>query len=113
MLSLYVHIPFCRERCLYCDFFLVTRRDHVDRFFDALAKETRARAELIRGRKIKAIHFGGGTPSIVPVSLISGWLEQVAGIADLAPEAEITVKHTPKISTSRRLMPCVPQGSTA
>ena len=96
MLSLYVHIPFCRERCLYCDFFLVTRRDHVDRFFGALSKETRARAELIHGRKIKAIHFGGGTPSVVPVSFISGWLEQVADIADLAPEAEITLEANPE-----------------
>ncbi|HWR00841.1 MAG TPA: radical SAM family heme chaperone HemW [Chlorobaculum sp.] len=96
MLSLYVHIPFCRERCLYCDFFLVTRRDHVGRFFEALAEETCAKAELIRGRKIKAIHFGGGTPSVVPFALIAGWLGQVAGIADLAPDTEITLEANPE-----------------
>ena len=96
MLSLYVHIPFCRERCLYCDFFLVTRQDYVDRFFEALAEETSAKEELVRGRKVNAVHFGGGTPSIVPVSFISGWLEQVAGIANISPKAEITLEANPE-----------------
>jgi oxygen-independent coproporphyrinogen-3 oxidase len=103
MLSLYVHIPFCRERCLYCDFFLVTRRDHVDRFFEALAEETSAKEELVRGRKVNAVHFGGGTPSIVPVSFISGWLEQVAGIADLSADAEITLEANPEDLDARSL----------
>ena len=96
MLSLYVHIPFCRERCLYCDFFLVTRKEHMDAFFEALGEETRAKAELIRGRRIKAIHFGGGTPSFAPVALISGWLSQVAGRASIDPDAEITLEANPE-----------------
>ena len=96
MLSLYVHIPFCRERCLYCDFFLVTRKEHMGPFFKALGEETRAKAELLRGRRIKAIHFGGGTPSIAPVTLISDWLSQVAGLASLDPDAEITLEANPE-----------------
>ncbi|NTU57300.1 MAG: radical SAM family heme chaperone HemW [Chlorobiaceae bacterium] len=96
MLSLYVHIPFCRERCLYCDFFLVTRSDYVGRFFEALAEETRSKSQLFHGQTIKAVHFGGGTPSFVPVSCISGWLEQVAGIANLAPDVEITLEANPE-----------------
>ena len=96
MLSLYVHIPFCRERCHYCDFFLVARQEYVGRFFDALAEETRSKASLLEGRRIKAIHFGGGTPSIVPVSLISGWLSQVSGLARLEPDAEITLEANPE-----------------
>lgn len=96
MLSLYVHIPFCRERCLYCDFFLVSRLDHVERFFEALAEETRAKAGLLQGERIGAIHFGGGTPSLVPVSLISGWLNQVAGIASMEAGAEITLEANPE-----------------
>jgi oxygen-independent coproporphyrinogen-3 oxidase len=96
MLSLYLHIPFCRERCLYCDFFLVTRKEHVGRFFDALAEETRSKAELLKGKRINAIHFGGGTPSIVPVSLLSGWLSQVAGLASMEPDVEITLEANPE-----------------
>ena len=96
MLSLYLHIPFCRQRCLYCDFFLVTRLDYVDRFFKALAEETRAKSELLKGREIKAIHLGGGTPSIVPVSDISEWLAQVSGIANIRPDTEITLEANPE-----------------
>jgi oxygen-independent coproporphyrinogen-3 oxidase len=96
MTSLYVHIPFCRERCLYCDFFLVTRSEYIDSFFEALAVETMAKAPILKGRKINAVHFGGGTPSIVPVSFISGWLSQVSGIADLLPDAEITLEANPE-----------------
>jgi oxygen-independent coproporphyrinogen III oxidase len=96
MFSLYVHIPFCRARCRYCDFFLVTRQEHIGRFFDALADETRSKADLLRGRRVDAIHFGGGTPSLVPVSMISGWLSQLAGIAALEPGAEITLEANPE-----------------
>ncbi len=70
MLSLYVHIPFCKTRCSYCDFYLVTRTDHIDAFFKALSLETRSRSSELKGRTISAIHFGGGTPSLVPVGYI-------------------------------------------
>ncbi|NTU93721.1 MAG: radical SAM family heme chaperone HemW [Chlorobiaceae bacterium] len=103
MLSLYVHIPFCRERCRYCDFFLVTRLDHVDRFFTALAEETRSKAELLKGERIGAIHFGGGTPSLVPVWRLSGWLSQVAGIAGMDDETEITLEANPEDIDNTRL----------
>ena len=96
MLSLYIHIPFCRERCLYCDFFLLTRKEYIGSFFAALAEETRSKASLLRGERIGAIHFGGGTPSIAPVPLISGWLSQVAGIAALDRDAEITLEANPE-----------------
>lgn len=96
MLSLYVHIPFCREHCLYCDFFLVTRQEYVGRFFEALSVETRSKAALFEGQRIKAIHFGGGTPSNVPVSLVSGWLAQISGLACIEPDAEITFEANPE-----------------
>jgi oxygen-independent coproporphyrinogen-3 oxidase len=96
MLSLYVHIPFCRERCSYCDFFLVTKPGFVERFFEALDVETVSKAGLLAGRTIGAIHFGGGTPSLVPVSHIAGWLSQVAGLAGLSAETEVTLEANPE-----------------
>ncbi len=96
MFSLYVHIPFCRERCPYCDFFLITRSGFEERFFEALAIETTSKAPLLVGRTIEAIHFGGGTPSLVSVSHIARWLEQVAGLAHLSAEAEITLEANPE-----------------
>ncbi len=103
MLSLYVHIPFCRERCPYCDFFLVTRLEHVEPYFHALCRETAAKAPFMEGQRIRAIHFGGGTPSLVPVSMISGWLVQVARLVRFEPDLEITLEANPEDLNQARL----------
>jgi oxygen-independent coproporphyrinogen-3 oxidase len=104
MFSLYVHIPFCRQRCPYCDFFLVTRTGFTERFFEALACETRSKAPFLEGRHIDAIHFGGGTPSLVPVWHISDWLTQVAGMAVLSADTEITLEANPEDIDDERLL---------
>jgi oxygen-independent coproporphyrinogen-3 oxidase len=96
MICLYVHIPFCRERCPYCDFFLVTKPGFTERFFEALAVETVSKASLIEGQAIKAIHFGGGTPSLVSPSFIDAWLSQVSGFARISAETEITLEANPE-----------------
>ncbi|NTW54933.1 MAG: radical SAM family heme chaperone HemW [Chlorobaculum sp.] len=96
MICLYVHIPFCRERCPYCDFFLVTKAGFVERFFEALAVETASKASLFAGQSIKAIHFGGGTPSLVSPSFIAAWLSQVSGLAEISAETEITLEANPE-----------------
>lgn len=103
MICLYVHIPFCRERCPYCDFFLVTKAGFVERFFEALAVETASKAPLFAGRSIKAIHFGGGTPSLVPPSFIESWLSQVSSIARISSDTEITLEANPEDLTSESL----------
>jgi oxygen-independent coproporphyrinogen-3 oxidase len=96
MICLYLHIPFCRERCPYCDFFLVTKPGFVERFFEALAVETASKAWLFAGQTVKAIHFGGGTPSLVSPTFIDAWLSQVSGIARISSETEITLEANPE-----------------
>ncbi|NTV92668.1 MAG: radical SAM family heme chaperone HemW [Chlorobiaceae bacterium] len=96
MLSLYVHIPFCRTRCVYCDFYLVTRQDLLEPFFQALLVETEARLSRFKGRSVKAIHFGGGTPSLFPVSYLSRWLELVHACCTFTPDVEITLEANPE-----------------
>jgi oxygen-independent coproporphyrinogen III oxidase len=96
MLSLYVHIPFCRSRCSYCDFFLVTRPEHRDGFFSALSRETELRREQLEGRTIGAIHFGGGTPSLVPLSFIAAWLAQVSTLCSFSDGLEIAFEANPE-----------------
>ncbi|MGC8773974.1 MAG: radical SAM family heme chaperone HemW [Chlorobaculum sp.] len=96
MICLYVHIPFCRERCSYCDFFLVTKPGFVERFFEALAVETASKISLIKGQTIKAIHFGGGTPSLVSPTFIDAWLSQVSGLVRISAETEITLEANPE-----------------
>ncbi|MEI7788909.1 MAG: radical SAM family heme chaperone HemW [Chlorobiaceae bacterium] len=96
MLSLYVHIPFCKSRCSYCDFYLVTRPDHIGEFFKALSLETVARSSRLKGRTIGAIHFGGGTPSMVPVHYLAGWIEEIAALCTLSPDIEIALEANPE-----------------
>ncbi len=96
MLHCYVHIPFCRTRCPYCDFFLVTRDDLQDRFFSALREETLARSDELAGRTIRSVHFGGGTPSLAPAGRLGEWLETLAGRAVLPADAEITLEANPE-----------------
>lgn len=96
MLSLYVHIPFCRSRCSYCDFFLVTRLDHIERFFRALTRETEARRSQLEGRTVGAIHFGGGTPSLVPLQYISAWLGQLSRFCSFSGDVEIAFEANPE-----------------
>lgn len=95
-LHCYVHIPFCRERCNYCDFFLVTRQDLQKGFFAALARETSQRLAAFDGSTIHSIHFGGGTPSLVPVSCLEEWLETLSRYVSLSGDAEITIEANPE-----------------
>ncbi|MDT9545869.1 MAG: radical SAM family heme chaperone HemW [Chlorobium phaeovibrioides] len=96
MLSLYVHIPFCRKRCSYCDFYLVAGTLRMEDFFEALRSETASRASLLKGETIGAIHFGGGTPSMASPSLLGSWLEQVASLGSFAPDIEIALEANPE-----------------
>ena len=98
----YLHIPFCRQRCNYCDFFLVTRQDLQERFFHALDEETILRTAPYRDRKVKTVHVGGGTPSLVPSSYLGGWLETLDKHLSLDDTAEITLEANPEDITPEK-----------
>ena len=67
MVSLYIHIPFCRSRCIYCGFYSTTALDLRQRYVDALCREMEIRGEKleVRGERIdiETVYIGGGTPS--------------------------------------------------
>ena len=96
MLTLYLHIPFCKARCSYCDFYLVTGTEHIDAFFSALSLETASRSADLKGRTVGAIHIGGGTPSMVPVHYLAGWLEHIASLCSFTPDIEIALEANPE-----------------
>ncbi len=96
MLTLYLHIPFCKARCTYCDFYLVTGKERIDAFFSALSLETASRLADLKGRTVGAIHFGGGTPSMVPVHYLAGWLEGIAALCNFSSDIEIALEANPE-----------------
>ena len=63
MAGIYLHIPFCKTRCVYCDFFSTTQSEWKESYINALCKELEMRKNYLKGEKIETIYFGGGTPS--------------------------------------------------
>jgi oxygen-independent coproporphyrinogen-3 oxidase len=94
-LSLYLHIPFCRHRCAYCDFNTYTSLDDLkDQYADALCREILHAAGQEK-RPVHTIFFGGGTPSLMSPQALEKILSAVHDGFDLSPTAEITLEANP------------------
>ncbi len=91
MAGLYIHIPFCRSKCIYCDFFSSARTVMTGRFIDALISELRTRAGAFKG-KISTIYVGGGTPSTLPYDVLQRLLLALGGF----DVSEFTVEVNPE-----------------
>lgn len=62
MAGIYLHIPFCKTRCIYCDFYSTTRSELKARYIQALCQELEMRKAYLKGERIETVYFGGGTP---------------------------------------------------
>lgn len=90
--GLYIHIPFCRSRCPYCDFAFVVRKSHLAaRYARAVVREFHAR--LPESPEFDTLYFGGGTPSAVPVETLGHILNAVR--TEVASDAEVTAEANP------------------
>lgn len=95
-LGLYVHIPFCKSKCLYCDFnSFAGKEDTIAEYFCTLKQEIKAWGEKLKGRTFDTIYFGGGTPSYVGAELLSQVIEELYGSFDISKDCEITVECNP------------------
>ena len=95
-LGLYLHIPFCRARCSYCDFNTSSHLKHLQEpYFSALATESSRLAASWRGRTVETIYIGGGTPTSVPPKLLLDLLDVVFTHWTVASDAEVTVEANP------------------
>ena len=93
MKRIYLHIPFCRSRCAYCDFYSTTDLDRRERYVEALLKEWQLRCNEIEG-PIATVYFGGGTPSLLSAQTIERILKAL--LQDETPrEREITLEANP------------------
>ncbi len=103
--SLYLHIPFCRHRCAYCDFNTYAGQEHnIPRYMGALCHEMELVSAAAGERvPVHTIFFGGGTPSLLPAQDVAGILEQAARCFDLQPGAEITLEANPGTVTLEHL----------
>ena len=95
MAGIYIHIPFCKQKCHYCNFFSVTTLNRKDAFMKALLKEIEMRKDYLQGEKINTIYLGGGTPSLLDISDITLIFEHLSKYFTLGPQAEITLEANP------------------
>jgi len=91
--GLYFHIPFCKHKCPYCDFYSVTQLDRLPVFLAALQREIRLRAAPALA--VDTVYFGGGTPSLCPPEAVAELLALVRTLFYLRADAEITLEANP------------------
>ncbi len=106
-LSIYVHIPFCARKCLYCDFLSFNAGiDVIESYFNALGKEIALWADKFKDKEYEVISvfFGGGTPSFVDAGYIAGILELIKDKFIVMEDAEITIEANPASAMYEKLL---------
>lgn len=96
MAGLYIHIPFCRQACTYCNFHFSTQLDSKSNLIDAIAKEISLRKDYCSTNKIKTIYFGGGTPSLLDSSELEILNQAFQSHFDLSELEEMTIELNPE-----------------
>ncbi len=95
MAGIYLHIPFCRQQCYYCDFYRVVSHGDNSLFIDALKKELILRKDYLAGSNVSTIYFGGGTPSVLKAEETASVLDHIRNLFRVDSEAEITLEVNP------------------
>jgi oxygen-independent coproporphyrinogen-3 oxidase len=104
-LGIYIHVPFCRSKCAYCDFYSLPCKDDklMDGYLDAICTHIREAGNLAPGYLVDTVYFGGGTPSFFGAEGLASILTAVRRSFDVSPMAEITFEANPD-SVSPRLL---------
>lgn len=95
MAGIYIHIPFCRKRCHYCDFFKSTDLSQKARLLAGLIQELKSRASELSSEEINTIYLGGGTPSVLLIDELKEILDTIHEHYRVGPDAEITLEANP------------------
>ncbi|WP_338410222.1 radical SAM family heme chaperone HemW [uncultured Flavobacterium sp.] len=104
MSGIYIHIPFCKQACHYCDFHFSTSLKKKDEMILALAKEIALRKNEAENEAIETIYFGGGTPSILSIEDIKLLIDEVYKNYNVVENPEITVEANPDDLTEERII---------
>ena len=110
MAGIYIHIPFCKQRCNYCAFYSTTLYNIRERYVDALCKEIAMRKEYAANAPIETIYFGGGTPSTLTLEQLQRICDTIYDVHSVSPTAEVTIECnpddlTPEFLTQLRRLP--------
>ena len=95
MAGIYLHIPFCKTRCIYCDFYSTTRSELKSRYVQALCRELEMRKGYLKGENIETVYFGGGTPSQLEEGDFRQLFETIQKCYGMESCREITLEANP------------------
>ncbi len=103
MAGIYLHIPFCRKRCHYCDFYKTTVTGKIPQFLEALHREMGLQTGYLDGEPLKTIYMGGGTPSLLEKDDTEALIGDIRRVFRVEPDAEITLEANPDDITPSKL----------
>lgn len=103
MTSLYVHIPFCERKCLYCDFYSVEKSELMEDFLGALTREITLLRTETGQVTFETLFFGGGTPSLLAPRQLESILTRLHAAFRIAPDAEVALETNPGTVTEEKL----------
>jgi oxygen-independent coproporphyrinogen-3 oxidase len=95
MAGIYIHIPFCKKACTYCDFHFSTSMKYMDEMVDAICAELILKKERLAGAQVGSIYFGGGTPSVLTAAALHKIFNTITQHFTVAHDAEITLEANP------------------
>jgi oxygen-independent coproporphyrinogen-3 oxidase len=104
MAGIYIHIPFCKQACFYCDFHFSTSLKKKEEMLVSLVKEIKLRKEELKGAIIETIYFGGGTPSVLSTEEIRGLIAAVYLNFEVIENPEITLEANPDDLSEEKLI---------
>jgi oxygen-independent coproporphyrinogen-3 oxidase len=95
MAGLYLHIPFCKQACYYCDFHFSVNTSIKADLVRAIIKELEMQAHYLAGEPLDTLYFGGGTPSLLTDAELNAILNEIGKRYSVSPDPEITLEANP------------------
>ncbi len=102
-MGLYIHIPFCKQACHYCNFHFTTSDRYQEQMVGAIVKELYLQKDYLEGRSLESIYFGGGTPSVLSEKYLADIMEAIYQWFTVEKDAEITLEANPDDLTEEKL----------
>jgi oxygen-independent coproporphyrinogen-3 oxidase len=101
--GIYLHIPFCRQKCHYCNFYSLASLKHKDVILNAIKKEISLQKAYLGNETVETIYWGGGTPSLLSLKELNALLDELNRHFIIDPDAEITLEANPDDLNPRKL----------
>ena len=103
MAGIYLHIPYCKQKCTYCNFHFSTNTKNVNEMINAMLIEIENKKDYLLGEEVETIYFGGGTPSFIETSHVNSLIKKIFSLFQVKGDAEITLELNPDDISENKL----------